>query len=789
MLSGIKTQKSFIDQLGERKMKIKELVNEVSIVDLVKAIKKDPTIPNLPQNATFMQRAQTLANNKKVDNLVDLVQKGWNMKVTQLTKANNGVALNPAQYQSNLQRYLDDTVLTMVKPGDLNKFTPFVKNITNTRQNPEDQRKEFAAMMGGVIDTTSAVAGMGGANPNQDIRQTAGGLDVGGQLIRKDNPDYAVFQKYALAEGGKIFKDVDGNPGTQRIQKADVLPTVRWLEQLTGLPLQYNMLGSTGIKADSGDIDLAVDVSKMSKDQLVNILQGKGYSLGQDIKKSGDNVHLRTPIRGSELNGFVQTDFMFGEPQWQKWALSGAPEGSAYKASHKNILLASIAKALGYKWSLKNGLVDRKTDKTVSKDPTTIAKILLKSSDPKDLASFESVLDAVKRLPNWRDLTGDASDTLDKENIKLEHTLHESFVSKVFEGARIEHPEDLIFDRGSRGAEQAISLLNNLPDKQKDITVKWDGKPAIIWGRNEQGQFILTDKAGFNAKGYDGMFQSPDQLSTQLMARGPGREGLAGIYRSLWPMLEKQTPKDVRGYIMGDLLYVNTPPVKDGKYVFTPNTVTYSIKQDSKLGQQIGDSKAGVAVHTYSKDRDTSAPMTDASVKGLPKGDVLLLTPQMREQPNLNIDTSALQTVYSIVTSNAQAINNIFNPQELRANKLSMLPALFKEYANEKVRQGNFNNMYDGFLPFAKSKAKVSDAMYERMATYVAQNKKAITTMFYVFSKIAEIKTNIIRQLDSTGGSIEASIGNEAGHEGYVVGGLKLVDRFRFSRTNFAKNI
>ena len=100
-----------------------------------------------------------------------------------------------------------------------------------------------------------------------------------------------------------------------------------------------------------------------------------------------------------------------------------------------------------------------------------------------------------------------------------------------------------------------------------------------------------------------------------------------------------------------------------------------------------------------------------------------------------------------------------------------------------------FESLFSAIEPFAKSKAKVSDAMYERMATYVAQNKKAITTMFYVFSKIAEIKTNIIRQLDSTGGSVEASIGKEAGHEGYVVGGLKLVDRFRFSRTNFAKMI
>ena len=38
-----------------------------------------------------------------------------------------------------------------------------------------------------------------------------------------------------LFEGGNVFKNTDGQSLTQRISKDQVVPTVQWLEQLTGL--------------------------------------------------------------------------------------------------------------------------------------------------------------------------------------------------------------------------------------------------------------------------------------------------------------------------------------------------------------------------------------------------------------------------------------------------------------------------------------------------------------------------------------------------------------------------
>ena len=71
-----------------------------------------------------------------------------------------------------------------------------------------------------------------------------------------------------LLEGGNVFKDPKGQPLTTRISRENVVPTVQWLEKLTGLNLVDNMLGSTGYKETSGDLDLAIDSSKITKERL-----------------------------------------------------------------------------------------------------------------------------------------------------------------------------------------------------------------------------------------------------------------------------------------------------------------------------------------------------------------------------------------------------------------------------------------------------------------------------------------------------------------------------------------
>lgn len=223
-----------------------------------------------------------------------------------------------------------------------------------------------------------------------------------------------------LYEGGNVFKDPKGQPETTRIARDNVVPTVQWLEQLTGLNLVDNMLGSTGRAESSGDLDLGIDATKVSKDVLIQQLLKKGVK-PTDIKKSGDAVHYKAPILGNDTNGYVQVDFMFTEnPQFQHFYMMGGAAGSQFKGVHRNILMASIAKAQNMKFSPKFGLLDRATNEPITQDPNEIAvKLLGQGHTAKDLETVEKIIKSIKSRPEFEQLVKDAKEAFEKENLIL----------------------------------------------------------------------------------------------------------------------------------------------------------------------------------------------------------------------------------------------------------------------------------------------------------------------------------------------------------------------------------
>jgi hypothetical protein len=633
-----------------------------------------------------------------------------------------------------------------------------------------------------------------------------------------------------LLEGGNVFKDANGNPLTQRINKADVPATVAWVEKVTGLdftsdvdpetktPLRW--LGSTGRAATSGDLDLAVDVNEVDKEQLAAKLTQFIQSQGQDpqewVKKGGE-VHLRVPIAGKPSNGFVQTDFMFfSNLDWGVFYYAGG-EDSAYKGMNRNVLMSSIAKQLGLKVGA-NGMFSRATNQLVPNgmDPDYVAQTLLgPTATRKNLKNVESIYATLAtdqqrdaKLADFREYLkreGLNEPMLREDDVGFLGRLRDRIVNQGMyalieheqkqhlaeaKNPRIPYIEDLVFQKGLAGVREALDIIKQTAENTKQYaTIKWDGSPAVIFGRNDAGEFVLTDKAGATAVGYEGLARSPEQIAAIMAQRdqtaaAKGNKAdrvqkLLPMYQELWPYLEAATPKNFRGYFKGDMLYSSTDPVQAnaGLLLFQPNKmggIPYRIPENSPLGQKIKDSKIGLAIHTY-MDNPTGVeqPVTDPESK-LKKVPGLMVTGATVDTlQNLKLDRKIMSELASYARGeNAKALQGLLNPAELRALQITDLPSLMEDFINSLKGTDYSNATPQAFGEWLKT--KVTPRKYNNIVEYLQSPRSNILGMsvaFAIWNKLHELKIDLQKQLDL----------QQPGQEGWVfstpAGRAKVVSR------------
>lgn len=374
------------------------------------------------------------------------------------------------------------------------------------------------------------------------------------------------------------------------------------------------------------------------------------------------------------------------------------------------------------------------------------------------------------------------------------------------EGARIDHAEDIVFWEGSRGAARAIESLKSLEQgAHQDVTIKWDGSPAVIFGRDEEGNFVFTDKSGFSAKGYDGKAKSARDLQQMLLNR-PGANNpdpkKAAAYKSfvanmsdVYDEFEKALSKDFRGYLKGDMLYFNTPDLEDGQFIFTPNIVTYKVKESSPVGQKIGRSKAGIVIHRLVDENGAERPLEGNEVETIIQGEEVLVLPPVSVQQPPKVDDSAIKELQTILSKNASAIDKLLDENTLVANKVKDLPQIFYTYVNSKVDTG-LGELAKGFVPWLKT-SKVSAAKQAKIIDMINGNINGFNAIWQLVAGIMRVKNDIIRQLETQDSDITASIGPHGpvassahgeGGEGYVLahpaGDIKLVSREYFTKAN-----
>ena len=160
------------------------------------------------------------------------------------------------------------------------------------------------------------------------------------------------------------------------------------------------------------------------------------------------------------------------------------------------------------------------------------------------------------------------------------------------------HAEDAVIDGGVKGTRNVINYLRNLRDmlagntkSPVNISVKWDGAPAVFAGTDpSDGTFFVAKKGIFN--------KNPKVYKTNADIDADTSGDLNAKLKLALAEFSKLGIKDV---IQGDFLYDKNDIQEiqiDGEphLTFHPNTIVYAVPKNSELGKAISGSKVGVVI-------------------------------------------------------------------------------------------------------------------------------------------------------------------------------------------------
>ena len=342
-------------------------------------------------------------------------------------------------------------------------------------------------------------------------------------------------------------------------------------------------------------------------------------------------------------------------------------------------------------------------------------------------------------------------------------------------GREFNHLEDLVFTE-TNGAQRAIQILKDLAKPESKISIKWDGNPTIYWGRDDDGTFRLVGKNKWGRE--EGTSSSPEELAGFINSRGKGEEWrakFAGDMAALWPVFEKATPADFRGYVYGDILFHPGKPYQggDGRISFTPNQTTYSVIGSSQIGRELAKAKVAVAAHklfSYFGDKSGEDFDNPDQFSTNPELKVFGLT-SVSHRPAVGAANLAKIEVLAKIQP---AINKLLAP----VAGMGYLQNEIYTFVNTQSKAKQLDKINtEAFMAFEqKTPAKAA-----KIQAHSEAHPGVMDKMFELVREIMAAKDEVIRELDQAGGDITASTGGKPGGEGYVAGGTKLVPRDRWT--------
>ena len=383
----------------------------------------------------------------------------------------------------------------------------------------------------------------------------------------------------------------------------------------------------------------------------------------------------------------------------------------------------------------------------------------------------------------------------------------------------LEHLEDEIINNGYQGGVNAVEFLKSLRNmlvgssgRKVNVSVKWDGAPAVICGVNpENGKFFVGSKSVFNV--------TPKINYTPADIR---KNHKGGLVDKLIVALKELKKLNIKGVVQGDFLYtpdeIKTATIRGEKVItFTPNTITYAIPSDSNLANRILKSKMGIIFHTSY----TGRKMSDLKANFGVNISRFSKTPAVFFDDAGYKDTSGSSTFTELESDQYDALlrmamgsisksKGVLNLMKRQTNLLSV-GARLKIFFNDFIRKGQtiagvkklqtqFRTYYSKVLNDEINKRKTKSAK-DRFTAQKEEGLKFIDKYedqiyFAIASYVTLQRTknylvNKMNQIKSIGTFIQKGNGFEVTNpEGYVAvdrlgNAVKLVDRLEFSTANF----
>jgi len=385
----------------------------------------------------------------------------------------------------------------------------------------------------------------------------------------------------------------------------------------------------------------------------------------------------------------------------------------------------------------------------------------------------------------------------------------------------MEHIEDSILNGGVKGARQAIDYLRSLRDMLAgnassgvNITVKWDGAPAIFAGKDpSDGKFFVAKKGVFN--------KNPKVYKTDadIDADTDG-----DLNAKLKEALKYLPALGIEGVVQGDFLYskkdIKTVEIDGESYItFHPNTIVYAIPAKSELAKTILASNIGVVWHTVYRGatfETMSASFGEEIASDLTKSrNVWAVDASYKDASGTATFSKRETTKITKILSDAgksfqkikpETMNNVSSNPEFLIRMKGFINVKVK--AGEKIKDPNtfvkqmVDWIYDYYqkdidkLKTERGKKNKAAKRTEVMSYFSNTPKAQIVEMFKMYNLLVDAKHMIIDKLDKAktiGTFLQTADGYKVTpQEGFVAidrfgkNAVKLVDRMQFSQANFS---